>query len=37
MYSTLSKASRFFDNYRFYRKRGFRCKAAWLLATMTLP
>jgi hypothetical protein len=37
MYKKLFKATRFFENYFFYRKRGFRFREAWHLATMTLP
>jgi hypothetical protein len=37
MYIKFSRAARFFENYCFYRKRGFRFREAWHLATMTLP
>ncbi len=33
----LSDFIRFIDNYRYYRRNGFRSKAAWHLAKMTLP
>ncbi len=33
----IAQFSRFISNYRFYRGKGYRFKAAWNLASMTLP
>ncbi len=32
-----SRIARFISNYRFYRGKGYKFKAAWNLASMTLP
>lgn len=37
MFPTFIKLSRFIDNYRFYRRRGFHFREAWQLANRTLP
>jgi hypothetical protein len=34
---TYAKLARFIGDYRHYRGKGFKSKAAWYLASMTLP
>ncbi len=37
MLHTFAKFARFFENYQYYRRRGYQSKEAWHLANMTLP
>jgi hypothetical protein len=37
MSHTFSKFARFIGDYHYYRRKGFNAKAAWDLASMTLP
>jgi hypothetical protein len=37
MLPAFTRFTRFIDNYRFYRRRGFHFREAWQLANMTLP
>lgn len=34
---TYGRLARFIGDYRHYREKGFKSKAAWYLASMTLP
>jgi len=33
----IARVARFIVDYRFYREKGYKFKAAWNLASMTLP
>jgi hypothetical protein len=37
MMRTLARFSRFIRDYHYYRRQGLNSKAAWHLASMTLP
>ncbi len=37
MSDKFAKVARFISDYRFYREKGYTFKAAWNLASMTLP
>ncbi len=37
MSRTFAKLTRFIGNYLYYREKGLKSKAAWSLASMTLP
>ncbi len=37
MSRTFAKLARFIGNYRYYRGKGLNSKAAWHIASMTLP